>query len=80
MGNIRNDRGKASIDETPSSLNPPTIEMMMLEINRTNVYTEIDLEMKRKKLQVCEKFLTKAEKRRPSWKRDPSILEWLSKL
>jgi site-specific recombinase XerD len=49
-------------------------------IETTNVYVEIDLEMKRKTLQVCEKFLPKAEKRSPSWKRDPSILEWLSKL
>jgi site-specific recombinase XerD len=49
-------------------------------IETTNCYVEIDLEMKRKTLQSCEKLLPKTEKHGPSWKRNPSILDWLSKL
>jgi len=49
-------------------------------IETTHGYAEIDLEMKRKTLQSCEKFLPKASKHGPSWKREANILEWLSAL
>lgn len=49
-------------------------------IETTNTYVEIDLEMKRKTLQSCEKLLPAQAKRGSSWQRDPDILSWLSKL
>lgn len=49
-------------------------------IETTNMYIEIDLEMKQKTLQSCEKLLPKTGKRGPSWRRDPSVLDWLSTL
>jgi site-specific recombinase XerD len=49
-------------------------------IETTNSYVEIDLEMKRKTLQSCEKFLPKKVRQGPSWQRDNDILSWLSKL
>jgi site-specific recombinase XerD len=49
-------------------------------IETTNLYVEIDLEMKQKTLQSCEKLLPKTGRKGPSWKRDPSILDWLSTL
>ena len=49
-------------------------------IETTHGYVEIDLEMKRKTLQSVEKLLPKTGKQLPSWKRDPSVLDWLSKL
>ena len=49
-------------------------------IETTHGYAEIDLEMKRKTLQSCEKLLPKSGKHAPAWKRDPSVLEWLSSL
>jgi site-specific recombinase XerD len=49
-------------------------------IETTHGYVEIDLEMKRKTLQSCEKLLPKTGKQSPSWKRDPNILAWLSNL
>lgn len=49
-------------------------------IETTNSYVEIDLEMKRKTLQSCEKLLPARTKHGPSWQRNPDILSWLSKL
>jgi integrase len=49
-------------------------------IETTNLYIEIDLEMKQKTLQACEKLLSKTSKKGASWRRDPSILEWLTAL
>jgi site-specific recombinase XerD len=49
-------------------------------IDTTHGYVEIDLEMKRKTLQSCEKLLPKTKREGPSWHRDPNILEWLSTL
>ena len=49
-------------------------------IETTNTYVEIDLEMKRKTLQSCEKLLPAPAKRGPSWQRDGDILSWLSTL
>ena len=49
-------------------------------IETTNLYIEIDLEMKQKTLQASEKLLPKTEKKGPSWRRDPSVLEWLATL
>ncbi len=49
-------------------------------IDTTHGYVEIDLEMKRKTLQSCERILPKQRQSRPSWQRDPNILEWLSRL
>jgi site-specific recombinase XerD len=49
-------------------------------IETTNTYVEIDLEMKRKTLQSCEKLLPAKKKRAPSWERDRDILSWLSGL
>lgn len=49
-------------------------------IETTHEYVEIDLEMKRKTLQSCENLLPKPGMQGPPWRRDPSILEWLSKL
>ncbi len=49
-------------------------------IETTHGYIELDMEMKRKTLQSCEKFLPKVGKHGPSWQRDKGILEWLSRL
>jgi len=49
-------------------------------IETTHGYVEIDLEMKRKTLQSCEKLLPKSKTQGPSWHRDPNVLEWLSAL
>lgn len=49
-------------------------------IETTNLYIEIDLEMKRKTLQATEKLLPKTSKKGPPWRREPSILEWLKDL
>jgi integrase/recombinase XerC len=49
-------------------------------IETTHSYVEIDLEMKRKTLQSCEKLLPKTARRGPSWQRNNDILSWLSKL
>lgn len=49
-------------------------------IETTNLYIEIDLEMKQKTLQASEKLLPKTGKKGPSWRRDPSVLEWLTTL
>jgi hypothetical protein len=49
-------------------------------IETTNDYVEIDLEMKRKMLQSCEKLLPKNGKHGPSWQRKNDILLWLSEL
>jgi integrase/recombinase XerC len=49
-------------------------------IETTNAYVEIDLEMKRKTLQSCEKLLPKKGRRGPFWQRNNDILSWLSKL
>jgi integrase/recombinase XerD len=59
--------------ETPGWLGDASIET-------TNGYVEIDLEMKRKALQSCEKLLPKKGKHGPSWQRNNDILSWLSKL
>ena len=48
-------------------------------IDTTHGYVEIDLEMKRKTLQCCEKLLPKS-KSKPSWQRNAGILNWLSAL
>lgn len=47
-------------------------------IETTHGYVEIDLEMKRKTLQACERILPRAD-RRPSWQQD-EVLAWLSRL
>ena len=49
-------------------------------IETTNSYVEIDLEMKRKTLQSCEKLLPNKGRRGPSWQRNNDILAWLSRL
>lgn len=49
-------------------------------IETTNLYVEIDLEMKLKTLQASEKLLPKPSKKGSSWRRDPSILDWLRTL
>ena len=49
-------------------------------IETTHGYVEIDLEMKRKTLQSCEKLLPSKGKRGAIWQRDKDILSWLSKL
>lgn len=49
-------------------------------IETTHRYVELDLEMKRKTLQSCEKVLPKSGKHGPSWQRNPGILAWLSRL
>ena len=49
-------------------------------IEITNTYVEIDLEMKRKTLQSCEKLLPKKARLGPSWQRNNDILSWLSEL
>jgi hypothetical protein len=43
-------------------------------------HVEIDLEMKRKTLQSCEKLLPKKGRRGALWQRDRDIVSWLSKL
>lgn len=49
-------------------------------IETTNLYVEIDLEMKQKTLQSSEKLLPKVRRNGPTWQKNPSILDWLSKL
>jgi site-specific recombinase XerD len=49
-------------------------------IETTNLYVEIDLEMKQKTLESCKKLLPSNGRKKPSWKSNPSVLEWLSKL
>jgi integrase/recombinase XerD len=49
-------------------------------IETTNLYIEIDLEMKQKTLHSCENLLPKTGKKGPSWRRDPNVLDWLSTL
>ena len=49
-------------------------------IETTHGYVEVDLEMKRKTLQACEKLLPQNKKQGPSWKRDPDVLDWLARL
>jgi hypothetical protein len=49
-------------------------------IETTNGYVEIDLEMKRKTLQACEKLLPPQRRHGSSWQRDHDVLDWLSKL
>lgn len=49
-------------------------------IDTTHGYVELDLEMKRKTLQSCEKMLPKSGKYGPSWQRNPDILAWLSRI
>ena len=49
-------------------------------IETTHGYVELDLEMKRKTLQSCEKLLPKTSKHGPSWQKDQGILDWLSRL
>ena len=49
-------------------------------IETTHRYIEIDLEMKRRTLQACEKLLPQTKSHGPSWKRDPDVLDWLTKL
>ena len=49
-------------------------------IETTNLYIEFDLEMKQKTLQASEKLLPKTSKKGASWRRNPSILEWLKAL
>jgi hypothetical protein len=48
-------------------------------IQTTHGYVEIDLEMKPKTLQSCEKLLPDKARHSPSWKRNNDILSWLSK-
>ena len=49
-------------------------------IETTHGYVEVDLEMKRKTLQACEKLLPESKTSGPSWKRDPDVLNWLTTL
>jgi hypothetical protein len=49
-------------------------------IETTHGYVEIDLEMRRKTLQCCERLLPNKTSRGPSWQRNNDILSWLSKL
>lgn len=49
-------------------------------IETTHGYVEIDLEMKRKTLQSCEKLLPNKSNRDSSWQRNDDIISWLSKL
>lgn len=49
-------------------------------IETTNLYVEIDLEMKQQTLQACEKLLPKVARKGPSWRNNPSLLDWLSTL
>lgn len=49
-------------------------------IETTNLYIEIDLDMKQKTLRSSEKLLPKKGKSGPSWRNDSSVLEWLKTL
>jgi hypothetical protein len=49
-------------------------------IETTNAYVEIDLEMKRKTLQSCEKLLPKKGRQGSLWQRNSDILSWLSSM
>lgn len=49
-------------------------------IQTTNGYVEIDLKMKQKTLESCEKLLPKAAKAGGKWKKNKDLLAWLSSL
>ncbi len=49
-------------------------------IETTHGYVEIDLEMKRKTLQSCQRLLPKQRQGQPSWQRNTDILQWLEGL
>ncbi len=49
-------------------------------IETTNTYVEIDLEMKRKTLQSCERLIPKSAKPLRSWQAKPDVLAWLATL
>jgi integrase/recombinase XerC len=49
-------------------------------IETTHGYVEIDLEMKRKTLESCEKLLPGSKSGKALWQRDRDVLSWLSKL
>ena len=48
-----------------------------VSLNTTNVYAEVDLEMKTKALATCE---IKTEKRQKHWRADPGLLRFLQAL
>jgi site-specific recombinase XerD len=45
-----------------------------VSLNTTNIYTEIDLEMKAKALALCEPEAAKIRKR---WREDPGVIAFL---
>ena len=49
-------------------------------IQTTNGYVEIDLQMKQKTLQSCEKLIPKSATPASKWKRNKDVLTWLSSL
>jgi site-specific recombinase XerD len=49
-------------------------------IETTNTYVEIDLEMKRKTLQSCEKLIPKSTTSASTWRHNKDILSWLASL
>jgi len=49
-----------------------------VSVDTTNIYAEIDLETKAKALARCE--ITDATKPRPSWRKNPELMQFLRAL
>ena len=62
-----------------SGVDPTTIAHWLghASVNTTNRYATIDLEMKRQALAKAQPLSTP---RRPAWRRDATIIEWLEAL
>jgi integrase/recombinase XerD len=52
--------------------------MRNVSLNTTNVYAEIDLEMKAKALEKCQ--VTEDPKTTRRWRQDPQLMEFLRSL
>jgi integrase len=63
-----------------SGVDPLTISQLLghASVNTTNRYAAVNLEMKRKAIEKATAIQQK--KRSSSWKKNPSILEWLESL
>ncbi len=77
---MRNRRHSAAVCLLKSGVDLPTIAHWLghASVTTTNRYATIDLDMKRKALAKAQPLSTSP--RRPVWRRDATILEWLEAL
>lgn len=73
-------RHSTAVHLLQSGVDPITISQWLghASVNTTNRYTAVNLEMKRKAIEKATAIQQK--KRSSSWKKNPSILEWLESL